>query len=77
MLQNYYKSKLLPNFPELRRMPNKYICLGRMFNVFSAIESRDVSLNRTVYDASVDYNSIDKSDILNIHKYLMTNNDIK
>ena len=53
-------------------MPNKYI-----FNVFSAIESRDVSLNRTVYDASIDYNSIDKSDILNIHKYLMTNNNIK
>ena len=26
---------------------------------------------------SVDYNSIDKSDILNIHKYLMTKNDIK
>ena len=77
MLQNCYKSKLLPNFPELRRMPNKYICLGRMFNVFSAIESRDVSLNRTVYDASVDYNSIDKFDILNIYKYLMTNNNIK
>ena len=72
MLQNCYNSKLLPNFPESRRMPNKYI-----FNVFSAIESRDVSLNRTVYDASVDYNSIDKSDISNIHKYLMTNNDIK
>ena len=25
-----------------------------------------------MYDFSVDYNSIDKSDILNIHKYLMT-----
>ena len=30
-----------------------------------------------MYDFSVDYNSIDKSDILNIHKYLMTENNIK
>ena len=26
---------------------------------------------------SVDFNSIDKSEILNIHKHLMTNNNIK
>ena len=38
--------------------------------------SREVSLNGNVYDFSVDYNSIDKSDILNIHKYLMIKNDI-
>ena len=30
-----------------------------------------------MYDFSVDYNSIDKSDILNIHKFLMTKNNIK
>ena len=36
-----------------------------------------VSLNENVYDFSVDYNSIDKCDILNIHKYLMTKNNIK
>ena len=36
-----------------------------------------LSLNRNVYDFSVDYNSIDKSDILNIQKYLMTKNNIK
>ena len=30
-----------------------------------------------MYDFSVDYNSIDKSDILCIHKYLMTKNKIK
>ena len=29
-----------------------------------------------VYDFSVDYNAIDKSDILNIHKYLMVKNNI-
>ena len=29
-----------------------------------------------MYGLSVDYNAIDKSDILNIHKYLMVKNDI-
>ena len=53
-------------------------CLGSISNGFSALESREVSLNGKVYDFSVDYNSIiDKSDILNIHKYLMTKNYIK
>ena len=42
-----------------------------MSNRCSATESREVSLNRKVFDFSVDYNSIDKSDILNIHKFLM------
>ena len=52
-------------------------CLGSIFDRFSAIESREVSLNGNVYDFSVDYSSIDKSDILNIHKYLITKNNIK
>ena len=30
-----------------------------------------------MYDFSVDYNSVDKFDILNIHKYLITKNNIK
>ena len=51
-------------------------CLGNISNGFSALESREVSLNGNIYDFSVDYNSIDKSDILNIHKYLMTKNNI-
>ena len=51
--------------------------LGCISNGFSAAESREVSLNGNVYDISVDYNSIDESDILNIHKYLMTKNNIK
>ena len=52
-------------------------CLGSISNGFSASESRAVSLNGNVYDFSGDYNSIDKSDMLNIHKYLMTKNNIK
>ena len=34
-------------------------------------------LNGNMYSFSVDYNSIDKSDILKIHKYLMTKNNKK
>ena len=51
-------------------------CLGSISNGFSANESIEVSLNGNVSDFSVDYNSIDKSDILNILKYLTTKNNI-
>ena len=52
-------------------------CLGSISNGFSATQSREIYLNRNVYDFSADYNSIDKSDILNIHKYLMSKNNMK
>ena len=47
-------------------------CLGSTSDGFSTTESREVSLNENMHDFSVDYNSIDKSHILNCHKYLMT-----
>ena len=43
-------------------------CPGSISSEFSVNESREVSLNGNVYDFSVYYNSIDKSDILNILK---------
>ena len=52
-------------------------CLRSISNGFNNTESREVSLNGNVYDFSVDYNSIDKPDILNIHKNLMIKNSIK
>ena len=52
-------------------------CLGSISDKFSAAESREVSLNGNVYNFSVDCNSIDKSDILSFHKYLMTKNNEK
>ena len=52
-------------------------CLRSFSNGFITTESREVSSNGNVYDFSVHYNSIKKSDILNIHKYLMTKNNIK
>ena len=53
------------------------ICSGSISDGFSATESREESLNGNVYNFSVYYSSTDKSDILNIHKYLMTKNNIK
>ena len=50
-------------------------CLASISNGFSANESREASVNENIYDFSVDYNSIDKSVILNIHKYLITKNN--
>ena len=52
-------------------------CFGSISNGFNATESKEVSLNGNVHDFSVDYNSIDKSDMLRTHKYLMTKNNIK
>ena len=40
-------------------------------NFVQEIECREVFLNGNVYDCSVDYNTTDQSDILNIRKYLM------
>ena len=48
-----------------------------MSNGFSAVESRDVSLKGNAYYFSVDYNAFDKSDALNICKYLMVKNNMK
>ena len=47
-------------------------CLRNISNGFCNIESKEISLNGNVYNIPVNYNSIDKSDILNIYRYLMT-----
>ena len=52
-------------------------CLGSISTGFGTTESREVSLKGNVYDFSIDYNAVDKSDILNIHKYLFVKNNIK
>ena len=52
-------------------------CLGSISNSFGATESGEVYLKGNVFDFSVDCNSIGKCDILNIHKYLKTKNNIK
>ena len=44
-------------------------CLGTINNKFSYVDTKEISLKGNAYDFLVAYNSIDKSDILNIHKY--------
>ena len=57
--------------------------LGSICNWYGATDSREVSLKGNVYDFSVDYNPMNKSDILNILKYsvfkylkIIWNNDL-
>ena len=45
--------------------------LGSISERFGTVESEEVSFKGNIYDFSIDYNAIDKSQILNIHKYLM------
>ena len=52
-------------------------CLISSSNGFRASNSRELSSIANAYDFSVDYNFIDKSDTLNIHKYLMNKNNMK
>ena len=47
-----------------------------MSNKFSYVEEEELSLEENLYDFSVDYEAIDKSDILNIHKHLINKNGI-
>ena len=50
-----------------------FCLLSIISNGLIAAEPRKVILKGNVYDFSVDYNSIDKFDILSIQKYLMKN----
>ena len=48
----------------------------KSINLKLVIKIIEISFKGNVYDFSVDYDSIDKSDILNNHKYLMIKNTI-
>ena len=41
------------------------------------VEAEEVSLKWNVHDLSIDYDALNKSEILNIHKYLMVKNNMK
>ena len=51
------------------------LCLGNISKYFAA--KKKARLNGYVYDFSVNYNTIDPSNIINIPKYLMNKRDIK
>ena len=52
-------------------------CLGNISKKCDVTKFGEVSVKENVNDLSVDYNAIDKSNILNIHMYLMVKNNIK
>ena len=66
--------KFKANDSEVNAAP---LCLGNASKDFSADNIKKIGLDRYVYDFSVDYDSIDVNDILNIHKYLLVKNNIK
>ena len=59
---------------EIKRYP---LCLGNVSKDFTAFNVKTTGLSGYVYKFSVDYNIIDSSNIINIHKYLMKKHDIK
>ena len=50
--------------------------LGAISNEFTTLDLGEAFFVRNAYYFSVDYKSFNKSDILNIHKYLMIKNKI-
>ena len=51
--------------------------LGSISKHFTKDKQSELSLHGTMYDFSVEYSSIKKENILNIHQYLMIKNNIK
>ena len=73
----FVNGKEIFNFTTDNKNVNFPTLMDCISNGFGATESRKVSLKGNVYDFTVIDNAIDKSDILNIHKYLMVKNNIK
>ena len=52
------------------------LCLGNISKDWTNDNMKKTGFNGCIYDFSTDYKSINKSDILDIHKYLMKKNNI-
>ena len=78
------KSFLFLNATKIHQLKGKnseikkyHLCLGKISKDFFEDNMIKTGLNGYVYDFSVDYNIIDTSNIINIHKYLIKKHDIK
>ena len=58
---------------EMKKYP---LCLGNVSKDFTAINMKKAGLNGYFYKFFVDYNIIDTSNIVDVHKYLMKKHDI-
>ena len=56
-------------------VPNN-LCLGNVSKNVSASNIKKTGFNSYIYDFSVDYDAINVDDVLDIHKYLMKENEI-
>ena len=52
------------------------LCLGNISKDFSVDNVKKPGFHGYVYDFSVDYDATDVDDILDIHRYLMKNNNL-
>ena len=52
------------------------LCLGNISKDWTNDNMKKTGFNGYIYDFSTDYNAINKSDILDIHKYLMKKNNM-
>ena len=52
-------------------------CLGSMADKFDKNKFTKVSFKENEHDFLLDYIGVDKTEILNIHNYLMVNNNMK
>ena len=66
-----YKSKA----SNKNNFPSKF-SQGSITNEFNSDNLNEIYFRDNMFDFSIDYITIDKSYILNIHKYLMIKNDI-
>ena len=75
----FFSKKIIYNFETDKNNINfpTQLYLEHISKKFVAAESREEFLKENVHNFSVNYNAIDKSDILNIHKYSMVKNKIK
>ena len=52
------------------------LCLGNISKDWSQDNMKKTGFNGYIYDFSTDYNAVKISDIQNIHRYIMKNNEI-
>ena len=83
LLYNSANSYLFVNGTETYKFKVKYsetvatpLCLGNISKYWSVDNMKKTRFNRYVYDFSVDYDSTDVGDIVDIHKNLMKKNNI-
>ena len=78
-MQKKYKSKFYSTKQKVCKTDQlvKKLCIGNLSNNWSPIEAQKTGLYGNIYDFVVDYKAIiDVKKIYDMHRYLMTKNDV-